>query len=82
MQSWQLQEAKARLSALVRETEDGGPQVITVRGRPCAVVLSKRDFDRLKGRKPSLVQFLRDSPLAGTELEFDRDPSASRPVDL
>ena len=40
MSSWQLQEAKARLSELVKSAEHEGPQEITVHGRPAAVVLS------------------------------------------
>ncbi|MDR3360262.1 MAG: type II toxin-antitoxin system prevent-host-death family antitoxin, partial [Bifidobacteriaceae bacterium] len=36
---WQLQEAKSKLSQLVREAENG-PQTITHHGRPSAVVIS------------------------------------------
>lgn len=32
--------------------------------------------------KKSLVQFFRDSPLVGLELEFDRDKDIGRDVDL
>ena len=32
--------------------------------------------------KKSLVQFFRDSPLVGLELEFERDKDAGRDVDL
>ena len=40
---WQVQEAKAKLSALV-QAADRKPQVITVNGRPKVVVLSYRHF--------------------------------------
>ena len=40
MRAWQIQEAKAHLSELVRETEHAGPQAITWHGREVAVVLS------------------------------------------
>ena len=33
-------------------------------------------------RKPSLVAFMRASPLAGIELEIERDPSSPRDVEL
>ena len=33
--SWQLQDAKARLSDLVKRAASDGPQEITVRGVPC-----------------------------------------------
>lgn len=77
--NWQVQEAKARFSELVRRA-DSGPQMITVHGRRAAVVLSADDYDRLKDRrgKPALTEFLRDSPLAGVELDLERDRSLPR----
>ena len=58
-QSWQVQEAKARFSELVRDAAESGPQTITVRGRRAAVVLSADDYDRLKRPQPSMAEFLR-----------------------
>ncbi len=82
MQSWQVQQAKARLSHLLRDAARSGPQQITVRGRAAAVVLSAEDYERLRGRKPSLTEFLRNSPLAGCDLDLERDTSAGRNIDL
>jgi prevent-host-death family protein len=82
MASWQLQEAKARFSEVVRSAEDEGPQEITVHGRPAAVVLSKSDFDRLQKEKPSFVEFMMRSPLAGADLKIQRDRSPVRSVKL
>ena len=82
MRSWQVQEAKARFSELLRGASVDGPQAITVRGRTAAVVLSTEEYERLRTRKPSLVQFLRASPLAGIDLEIERDRSPPRPIDL
>lgn len=83
MQSWQLQEAKARLSELVKSCQGDGPQQISVRGEPAAVVLSKRDYDRLrKGTRPGFVAFLRRSPLRGLDLAFERSRSPVRHVAL
>ena len=82
MQSWQVQEAKARFSELMRDAVANGPQAITVRGRRTAVVLSMQDYDRLKRPQVSLTQFLRKSPLAGIGLDIERDRSPSRDVDL
>ena len=45
MQRWQLQEAKARFSELVKNASTLGPQEITVHGEPAAVVMSKADFE-------------------------------------
>ena len=82
MQNWQVQEAKARFSELMRDAAKDGPQTITIRGRRAAVVLSADDYDRLKRPKPSLVEFLRASPLAGVELDIERDRSPPRDVRL
>ncbi len=78
MRRWQLQEAKARFSELVKLAEREGPQEITVRGEPKAVVVSKVEFERLRQPKPPLTAFLRSSPLVGLELEIERDKSPPR----
>jgi antitoxin Phd len=83
MARWRLSDAKARLRELVRCAENQGPQEITVRGRPAAVLLSKADFDRLvKQKKPTFVEFLRRSPLVGVDLVVHRDRSRTRTLKL
>jgi prevent-host-death family protein len=83
MRAWQIQEAKAHLSELVRETEHAGPQAITWHGREVAVVLSKAEYERLTGTGQSLVEFMRSSPLFGAEdIDLRRDPSLTRDVTL
>jgi len=83
MRTWQIQEAKAHLSELVRESEQAGPQSITWHGREVAVVLSRDDFERLTGTGQSLVEFMRRSPLFGVDdLELVRDASPTRDVTL
>ena len=83
MRAWQIQEAKAHLSELVRETEHGGPQAITWHGREVAVVLSKTEYERLTGTGQSLVEFMRSSPLFGAEdIDLRRDASLTRDVTL
>ena len=81
MHTWQMQEAKARLSELVKLAESEGPQDITLHGKSVAVVLSRTAFESLSGSKQSLVEFMRHSPLYGLdEIEFERDRSATREV--
>ena len=82
MSQWQVQEAKARFSELMRGADESGPQTITVRGRRAAVLLSAKDYDRLSGRKPSLAAFKRASPLADIDLMIERDRSPARDVEL
>jgi antitoxin Phd len=79
---WQLQEAKARLSELVKSAQSKGPQRITVHGKPAAVVLSRTDYERLIKEKPSFVSFIKQSPLKGMILKTTRDKSVTRDVAL
>lgn len=80
MQSWQMKEAKARLSEVVKRAELDGPQDITLHGRSVAVVLSRAAFERLSGQMASLVDFMQASPMAGLDedLVFERDASLTR----
>jgi prevent-host-death family protein len=82
MRKWQLQDAKARLSEVVKRAASEGPQEITLRGEPEAVLMSRADYDRAVGKKPSLVRFMQDSPLRDVELDLARDRSLTRAVDL
>lgn len=79
MRSWQMQDAKARLSEVVKAAERDGPQGITVHGRAVAVVLSRAEYDRLAGTGETLVDFVGRSPLAGAEdIDLQRDRSPTR----
>lgn len=82
MARWQLQDAKARFSQLVKSALADGPQEITVHGRPTAVVLSANDYQRLLGPRLPFVDFIRQSPLVGVELDTRRSPSPNRRVRL
>jgi prevent-host-death family protein len=82
MTTWQVQEAKARLSELLKKAAAEGPQSITVRGCPTAVVLSQEDFERLQGTKLGFVELMRSSPLVGVELDLRRDSSPTREVNV
>ena len=80
---WQMQEAKARLSEVVKCAESEGPQNITLHGQSVAVVVSRSMFDRLTGNDLSLVEFMRRSPLFGAEdVNLERDPGLTREVSL
>ena len=69
--SWRLQDAKARLSEVVREAEAHGPQRVTLHGRDAVVVVRAEEFDRMQrpvsGR--DIVKALRAGPLADVEFE-------------
>lgn len=82
MKKWQLQEAKARLSDVVRSATTDGPQEITVRGETAVVVISQADYLKLVRPKTSLVDFLRKSPLSGVDLDLERNRSKTRTIAL
>ncbi len=83
MRAWQMQEAKAHLSELVKQAQNQGPQEITMHGRPTVVVVSRETFDRLSQSGESLLSFMRKSPLYGLdEIEFERDTSLTRSIAL
>src|SRR5713226_7723736 len=84
-QSWQLQTAKARFSHVFRLARTEGPQLITRQGKEAVVMMPVEQFDELviRSRQPkSLLQFFRESPLVGLELDLERDKNLGRDVEL
>ena len=81
MKTWQLQDAKARMSELVKRAQRH-PQTITVHGKPAAVLVSAGDYERLVRRNSSFSEFMRRSPLYQSEMELVRDKTAAREVEL
>lgn len=73
--NWKLEDAKARLSELVRRAHDEGPQAVTVRGRRAVVVLDAEEYRRLAAPAPAmpLVAFLESLDMQGLDLSRDRD---------
>ena len=83
MHSWQIQEAKAKLSEVIKFAESEGPQGITLHGQPVAVVMTRALYDQLTGNEHSFVEFMRQSPLFGLEdVSLERDHSLTREVSL
>ena len=79
---WQLQEAKNRLSQVVDLALHDGPQTITLRGKPAAVVVSVDEYRKLTLPRTGLAQFFRQSPLRGVDLDLSRSDDLSREVEL
>lgn len=77
---WQLQEAKNKLSEVVETALHEGPQRITRRGKDAVVVMSAKEYDRLKHGKVSLVDFLRKAPLR--DLDLTRSKALPRDIEL
>ena len=83
--TWSVSEAKARLSEVLSRARKG-PQVIENRGEAVAVVISKREFDRLSlleaaPRPSAMAEFLEFTQKlkARGDLEFELP---ARPLEL
>jgi antitoxin Phd len=84
-ESWQVQSAKARFSEVFRRARTEGPQRITRQGKEGVVMVAEEQYEQLVGKShqpKSLVQFFRESPLMGVELDLERDRSTTRDIDL
>jgi len=80
--TWQLQEAKARLSEVIKKATKEGPQTITMRGEPTAVIISREEYEQLRHPRESLVDFMRKSPLYGVDLDLKREQTMTRETDF
>jgi prevent-host-death family protein len=80
MRTVQVREAKAGLSALVQAAERGEPTTITKHGRPIAMVVPIDEARKLYPEtQPNFGEYLLAFPGG---IEFERNPSPSREVDL
>ena len=82
---WQLQDAKNRFSEVVQRACTEGPQVVTLRGKRKAIVLSSEAYDTLTAKRPSLVEHLLSGPAWPDDLVMvidRRGKTPSRPSSL
>jgi len=81
-EGWQVQEAKAMLSEVLKATAVK-PQTITVRGKETAVILSFREYQKLVRPRQTLYDFIQSSPLRNLKLELPkRLPEKMREISL
>jgi antitoxin Phd len=82
LQTWKLEDAKARLSEVVRLAGTKGPQLVTIRGKDAAVILSPLEFERLRPneKRQPLVDFLQELRLS--DIPLMREPDTGRDIDL
>ncbi len=80
--TWQLQEAKAKFSKVVKEAIQHGPQIITKRGVETAILISIKDYKKINKKKTSLSQFFRNSPLKDVDLHLEHSKDYPRDVNL
>lgn len=78
--TWSVFDAKAKFSEVVDLAVEQGPQIVTKRGEPTAVILSISDYQRLRGPKESFKEFLSNGPLG--DIQLDRLEGPGREIDL
>src|SRR3954471_2612712 len=81
---WALQDAKARLSEVVRTARTEGPQKITVHGREEVVVISVEEYQRAKGDLTGevLVKAMQDPRVGDLRFEHEGTRLPVRDVEL
>ena len=74
MREIQLKDAKATLSSVVDDAVQGEPSIITRHGRPEAVIVGFKEWERLV-RVPSFGRLLMSAPISAEDLpERNRAP--------
>jgi prevent-host-death family protein len=58
---WKLQDAKARLSELVRKARAGAPQTVTVHGKDAVVVFDPERFEVRPRQQRTMTDFVEGS---------------------
>ena len=79
--SWTVATAKAKLSEVI-ERAQSVPQTITRNGKPSVVVVSAEEWQRKTARKGTLAEFLMESPLRSSDLDFERQHDEPRDLSL
>jgi antitoxin Phd len=79
--AWRLADAKNRFSELVNRALTGDPQLV-LRRRDAVVVVARRDYEKLTGKRASFKQFLLGKGPTFRGLDLTRDKSLMRNVKL
>jgi prevent-host-death family protein len=85
MKETTIRDAKARLTSLVHEAEKGHAVRLTRRGRPVAVLVSDREYERMKAAKQPRGDFMhflhgwrREMIAKGVSFSTDEEISAAK----
>ena len=75
---WQLQDAKNKFSEVIERALKQGPQLITRRGQKTVIIMSYKEYTRMRQSQSKLSEFFRASPLAKVDINLERDKSLPR----
>jgi prevent-host-death family protein len=79
---WTVADAKAKFSEVLDCARSRGPQTITRRGQPTAVIVSAEEWERKTHRVGNLAEFFAASPLRDSKLQLERVQDSPRELDL
>jgi prevent-host-death family protein len=82
METWKLQDAKAKFSQLVESALKIGPQFVTRRGKKAVVVVSVAEYEKLRSQKKSFREFLLNCPKMDDAFEIERQKDYPRSLEL
>ncbi len=81
MATWQIQQAKTKLSEVIEEANNNGPQIITRHGTERAVLLSIAQYRALTARQPDFRAYLLGGPKVD-DFDIPRDADLGREIVL
>jgi prevent-host-death family protein len=77
-----VREAKDSLSEVIRLAESRLPQIIKLHNHEVAVIVSINEWKQFEGKRKSLVEVLRSSPLVRVDLDFSRAEDLLHDIDF
>ena len=80
MKTWQLQEAKSKLSQVINLAVSESPQLITRSGKPIAYIVSAETYD--SEHQQSFLELLLSRPHKEIELDLERIKDMPREIEL
>jgi len=78
---WTFEEVEASLSKVIDIAHSDGPQTITRNGRPIAVIVAAKEWERKTRRVGNLAEFFAASPLCDSGLQIKRLPGCLRKIE-
>ena len=79
---WSINDDTAHFAEVIEKARVEGPQIITLDGVQVAMVVAVESKQEKPAPKESLVDFLLNSPLRGSEIDLERDRCETRDVEL
>jgi prevent-host-death family protein len=80
--TWQFQEAKAKLSQVMDAVQEKGLQVIVRNRNEEYIIITKEKYDEVTCPKDSLLKFFSKAPYPELDLDIERSKDFPRDIEL